>query len=95
MQYTIKVSEAVCCAMQLDDPNMLKELGLPDDSYKPLKNGCKITGTLDELDRLAYHMTRESGWDYSPQMIYACNQAAKKLKMFIAEKRAGKDLGGK
>lgn len=90
--YTIKLSSAVVQAMQLDDRGMRKEFELDKEGYKPLKRGAKITGTLDQLAKLAYHMTRDGGWDAPPATIYACNQAAKKLSKFIEEKRAGKDL---
>lgn len=91
-QHTIKLSEAICCAMQLDDPNMLREMGFDPDAFRALRHGVKFTGTLDEIAKLADCMKRENGWDMSPQLISACNRRATQLETFVRETRAGMDF---
>lgn len=90
--HTIKLSNAICCAMQLDDPGMRQEFGFPKESFRMLKSGLRFTGTLDDLEKLARHMSREDGWDISPSLSRACNKRAAEIVMFVKEQRAGKDL---
>ncbi len=90
VQHTIDLSNAIVCAMQLDDSGMRKELGLGDTAIKRLRRGYKLT--VDVIERLAKHMTREAGWDLNPATIHTCNKRAKELQVFVAEQRAGKDL---
>lgn len=83
--YTWKISSAVACAMNFDEQE-LRVSYVGSATVKRLRNGYRITGTLEQLKTLAFHMTREEGWDLSPSTIYACNQTAKKLREFIADK---------
>jgi hypothetical protein len=80
--YSIKISEAVCCAMSLDDPAMQKQYAL---TWKMLRHGMRATGTAEQLEQLAYHMTRESGWDLAPQTIAACNRQSKAIRELLAK----------
>lgn len=90
--YTIRISEAICAAMALDDTNLIKEMGLPVDGFKSIANGVKFTGTLAEIERLADYMKRSDGWDLPPQTIANCNKRAAQIMAFVRETRAGKDL---
>jgi len=90
-QHTIKLSEAICCAMQLDSEPLLREMGFDPDAFKMLRRGVKFTGTLDEIAKLADYMARDAGWDLSPQLISACNRRAEQLMTFVRETRAGAD----
>jgi hypothetical protein len=79
--------------MQLDDRGMRAELGI--NGIKFQRGGkCTITATLDDIERIARHMTRDTGWDLAPATIYACNKRARELRTFVAEQRAGKDVAG-
>lgn len=91
-QYTVKVSTGIASVMQLDERECRKSYGLTEDAVKFQRSCVKVTGTLDELESFVDHMTRDSAWDFSPQMIAACNKRAKEIRTFIKEQRAGKDL---
>ena len=91
--FTIKLSEAICAALSLDDKETRRAFGLNEDGFKMFRrNGATYTGTLDEIEKLAYHMTRETGWDLPAQTMAACNRRAKQLETFVREQHAGKDL---
>lgn len=87
-RYSFHMTMAVACAMNFDDVGLRREMGLVDAEIKQLKNGYRITTTLEELAKLAFHMTREDGWDMPSQTIRACNHAAIKLRTFIAIQRS-------
>ena len=90
--YTIKLSEAICAALSLDERELRREIGLSNDGFKLKRHGATYTGTLDEIAKLADYMKRDSMWDLPPQSIAACNRRSKQLATFVAEQRAGKDL---
>lgn len=93
-QYSFLMSEAVACAMSFDDETLRREMGVANIHMKSLKNGFRITGTLDELALIARYMERENGWDMPSQTMRACNRAAIKLRTFIATERS-KDVTAK
>lgn len=89
-RYTTTVTPAVSCALQLDSPEHRTGYGFEANAIKRagIRGRYKVTGTLDQLEGLAHHMTRESGWDLSPQTIAACNRAAKKLTTYVRVMRS-------
>lgn len=82
--YSITISKAVACAINFDEKE-LRESYVGTANVSRLRYGYRVTGTLDNLRTLAFHMTREGGWDLPPSTIYACNQASKKLRQFIVD----------
>lgn len=90
--YTIKISTAICCAMQLDSHAMIREMGFDPIAFKNLRrSGMTFTGTIDEIAKLADNMKREDGWDMSLQLASACNRRAEQLETFVRETRTGAD----
>lgn len=83
--HTTTVTAAVACALQLDSPEHRASYGFEPGAIKRvgMRGRYKVTGTLDQLEGLAQHMTRDSGWDLPQQTINACNRAAKNLRTYV------------
>ncbi len=92
-QHTVKISHAVAAAIEIDnlDESISKRVGVKRIG-KGRTPSFAITGTTDDLEAFASYCERHSGFDLAPVTIAACNKAAKRIKLFVAETRAGKDL---
>jgi hypothetical protein len=88
--HTTTVTAAVSCALRLDSPEHRTGYGFEVGAIKRagIRGRYKVTGTLDQLQALAGHMLRDSGWDLSQQTINACNKAANALYTYVRTMRA-------
>lgn len=91
--YAFRITTAVVKALALDDKAVRERIapGLVD-GFKPLRRGARITATLDDLDALANEMSVHDFEGFSPAVITVVHHQRRKLKQFVAETRAGKDL---
>jgi hypothetical protein len=90
--HTVRITYAVAAAIQIDNLGELKaRLGIKRVGKSAAPN-FDITGTLDDLETFAGQCERHDGFDMPPQTIHACNKTARRIKAFVAESRAGKDL---
>lgn len=91
--YTFRITSSVVKALSLDDVKVRETIapGLVD-GFKPMRRGARIVATLDELDALATELRAETFEGFSPSLLTSICHQRMKLKQFIAERRAGKDL---
>jgi len=91
--YTFRITSAVITALALDDKAVRERIapGLVD-GYKLMRRGARIVATLDELDALATELRAETFEGFSPSLLTSIRHQRMKLKQFVAEHRAGKDI---